>query len=235
MKLKVIVIPHAGGLASAYYPFKKYNSDLFEYHFIELSGRGKRIEESLYENFIEATEDILLQISNVIFEGPYVIFGHSMGSWLSYELYYQILERGFPLPLHMFLSGNRSPFIKPSGTLLDADDEHFIDYIVRNHNANRKIFRIEKLRELFLPILRADYRMMELYRPKLNRTKISVDISVLGGDEDPLIISGFLDWQRLANANIYFKKYSGKHFYIFDKFEEVSNDMRHTIELKHQV
>lgn len=229
MKIKVIVIPHAGGMASAYYPFKKFNTDYFEYEFIELSGRGKRIQEELYNDFYEAVEDIIEQIRNIVCEGPYVIFGHSMGSWLAYELYYNIVEKGFPLPIHMFLSGNRSPFVKPNVSLIEYDDDQFIDYIIKNHDATKKIFRVPKLRKLFLPILRSDYTMMETYRPIKNRKKIDVNISVLGGNSDPLIEYGFYNWEHLTNTNIDFKIFDGNHFYIFNKFEEVSNFMRETL------
>lgn len=235
MKINVIVIPHAGGMASTYYKFKKYNEELFNFHFVELSGRGRRVHEKLYCSFAEAVDDIYEQVKEIICEGPYILFGHSMGSWLTYELYYRILKEQAPLPIHIFFSGNRSPFTKQELSVINLDDDEFIDYIITNHEATKKIFEIKKLRKLFLPILRSDYTIMEKYEPLMDREKIKANISVLGGELDPLLDRGFYDWKELTLGNCDYVKYDGKHFYIFNKFQEVSDYMGQTIKTLYEL
>ena len=230
MKINVIVIPHAGGMASAYYKFKKYKPELFEFHFVELSGRGGRAREKLYNSFHEAVDDIYIQIKDIICEGPYTLFGHSMGSWLTYELYYRILSEELPLPIYIFFSGNRSPFTKQDLSVINLDDQAFSEYIMKNHEAPKKIFKVKKLRKIFLPILRSDYEIMEKYQPALGREKMSVDISVLGGESDPLLSKGFYDWEKLTLGSCDSIKFEGKHFYIFEKMKEVTDYMADIIQ-----
>lgn len=226
MKINVFVIPHAGGTASTYYKLKEYKPDIFQFHFVELSGRGRRSREKLYSTFEEAVDDIFNQIKNEICEGPYILFGHSMGSWLTYELYYRILSEGMSPPIYIFFSGNRSPFTKPDDvSVINMDDQTFSEYIMKNHEAPQKIFKVKKLREIFLPILRSDYEMMERYNPETGREKISVDISILGGETDPLLSEGFYDWKKLTQGHCNSVKFQGKHFYIFEKMKEVTDYM----------
>jgi len=40
-------------------------------------------------------------------EGNYAIFGHSMGAWIAWEMLQEITRRGLPLPVRLFVSGNR--------------------------------------------------------------------------------------------------------------------------------
>lgn len=40
-------------------------------------------------------------------EGAYALFGHSMGAWIVWEMLQEIHRRGLPLPVRLFVSGNR--------------------------------------------------------------------------------------------------------------------------------
>lgn len=39
--------------------------------------------------------------------GPYALFGHSMGAWLAWEVLQELARRQLPLPLRLYVSGNR--------------------------------------------------------------------------------------------------------------------------------
>lgn len=101
MSFKVIVLPHAGGMASAYSFLKKHEDGFIEFELVELAGHGSRTNEPLNETVEQAAEDIYYEIQDIIEDNDYVILGHSMGSWLAYELYYKILEEDNTLPLHI--------------------------------------------------------------------------------------------------------------------------------------
>ena len=79
-------LPYAGGSEVAYYKWKKYLHPSIELIPIELKGRGKRFNEIFYESLEEAVDDIFENIKDKIINNDYAIYGHSMGSLLSYEL-----------------------------------------------------------------------------------------------------------------------------------------------------
>jgi surfactin synthase thioesterase subunit len=49
----------------------------------------------------------LLPLARVRRQGPYALFGHSMGAWIVWEMLQEISRRGLPLPVRLFASGNR--------------------------------------------------------------------------------------------------------------------------------
>ncbi|SFO35961.1 Surfactin synthase thioesterase subunit [Pseudobutyrivibrio sp. UC1225] len=223
--INVLVIPHAGGMASTYYPLKKIEQNMFNFIFLELPGRGRRFKENLVYNMEDVVEDLFAQIRGIITEGPYVLLGHSMGSWVAYELYYKILSENAPVPMHIFFSSNRSPYYKPDWTIAHDTDENFIRHILQYGQTSEDVFNKPLLRKRFLPILRADYLVMDGYFPKEKNQKMDVNISILGGDNDMLISTGFNEWKELTNGRCDDKIFPGGHFYILSKANEVVDYM----------
>ena len=78
----------------------------------ELAGRGTRFREPCYQSVDEASDDISKRISGQIkYDEEYVIFGHSMGALLTYEIYYKLKQIGMKEPRHLFVSGQNPPHI----------------------------------------------------------------------------------------------------------------------------
>jgi hypothetical protein len=50
-------------------------------------------------------------------QGRYALFGHSMGAWIVWEMLQEITRKGLPLPLHLFVSGNRWVYMPGCGEL----------------------------------------------------------------------------------------------------------------------
>lgn len=220
--LKVICLPHAGGMASSYVGLKRSAAEYMDFRLVELAGRGSRTCEPLYETLEQAVEDIYEQIKNEIEESDYVLFGHSMGSWLAYELYYKIKSMGSRLPLHLFFSGNTPPAANNNTREFDKmSDKEFIDYIVENGQTSREMFEIEELRDIFLPVLKSDYRILENYKLLDGRERINENITVLGGLSDNMISGKLEDWGKMTDKKCSIHYFEGDHFYLFQKAEEI--------------
>ena len=231
MGTTVIVIPHAGGMASAYYDFLKFADAYVDFKIVELPGHGGRFDEDLVNTFEKAVDDIYLQCKDVIENGEYVVFGHSMGSWLAYELYYKIKSEGMPLPMHMFFSGNNSPYKERSLSFSTMSDEEFIQHILKNEQTSEEIFKNPELRALFLPVLRSDYSLLENYKPVPGREPVDCNISILCGMSDPLLMGGVSEWNELTARECEITYFEGNHFYLFNNLEEVFDYVYRNIEM----
>jgi surfactin synthase thioesterase subunit len=111
-----------------------------------------------------------------------------MGAWLGYEMVLEIERRGrSALPLRVFLGGSRSPSL--AGPEFDPDRDTpalsalpknlFWDAFARRYGANPDLEKSEALRDLLLPTLRLDFRLMERYRPSAVETPNGVrDVSM---------------------------------------------------------
>lgn len=225
---KVICLPHAGGMAMSYKCFERYADKDIQFIIVELSGHGGRCGEGLYNTFEEAVDDIYKQIKDVIREEEYIIFGHSMGSWLAFELYYKIKREKNTMPMHMFFSGNVSPFyekdrIKSS----DLSDEVFLENIVREGLTSREIFEDSKLREIFLPVLKHDFQMLEDYYPEASRELIHCEITVMGGYQDISMGNKIESWRSLTSKKCKVYYFKGDHFFLFSNAQEVVKIIAH--------
>ncbi|MDB8634178.1 thioesterase II family protein, partial [Streptococcus mutans] len=89
-KVVLFCIPHAGGNSSIFNKWSGYMPDNIIFKPIELSGRGKRLNEKLDTSFEGMVGDVFNSIKKIMvnFDMDYYIFGHSMGAWIVLELLY---------------------------------------------------------------------------------------------------------------------------------------------------
>lgn len=104
-EIKLFCIPYSGGSAEVYRKWSKSLSSDIQLFPVELPGHGKRIFEPLRDDIDTIVEDITATIaSNVASNDDYAIFGHSLGSLLTFETYYKLIENGVHKPQHIFLA-----------------------------------------------------------------------------------------------------------------------------------
>ena len=138
----IFCIPYAGGAASAYGQLKEEakqrNNELV---LLELSGHSSRVMEPLYKDFAEATDDCCSMIKEYLnshYVERYSIFGHSMGSWLTYEVVDKLKkDPSIQLPDKLFISGNRVPQISEKVKTGHMTDDELIQGIFSSYNTKR--------------------------------------------------------------------------------------------------
>lgn len=224
-KIKLFCIPYAGGTAYSYMNFKEYLSE-FEIIPVELKGRGRRFKEEFYESFNEAVDDIYDQIKDKISDCRYAILGHSMGSWIAYDLYYKILDNKNMLPIHMFFSGRESPnTIKSDCSIYDESDDVLIESLRKLGGMDEEIIKNTEIFGMFLNIIRADMKVLNDYLFKERSIKISTSVTILSGTNDESInYRNLHNWTKLMEGEVSIVKIEGSHFYLNEnrkKFCEV--------------
>lgn len=84
-EVNLLCIPYAGGGASAYYAWKKRLNSKVGLYAVQLPGRENRIVDTPYESIHDMIPDLLEEM-DVVVQKPYILFGHSMGAKVAYEL-----------------------------------------------------------------------------------------------------------------------------------------------------
>ncbi len=220
-KLKLFCLPFAGGSAMAYMSWRKQLDKRIDLKPIELSGRGKRFGEPLYHSIDEVIEDIYVQISDELYGTSYAVFGHSMGAILAYELIRKIIHHTKQEPIHVFLSGRYPPYIEAEEkNVYLLPDKEFIDSIIELGGTNKEVVNNKELLDLFLPILRSDYKLVETYKHSGSILSLNCDITVLNGKYDNCIIGKDINrWREYTNKTCSFYEFEDGHFFI-NKFKE---------------
>src|SRR5689334_19306023 len=112
-KVNLFCIPFAGGNKYSYREVIEFTDERFNLLRLELPGRGTRVGERLLKNIHEITDDIFEQLKDQLI-APYAIYGHSLGALLSYLVTKKIIERNLNAPIHLFVSGGKSPSVRIS-------------------------------------------------------------------------------------------------------------------------
>ncbi len=232
--MKLFCFPYAGGSSAIFSRWNPFIDSRIEIKPIELAGRGKRINEAYYNSFNEVIDDVLSIIINEIDDNvDYAFFGHSMGAKISYELTQKILRKGLPGPKHIFFSGRGAPYV------LDEDekqyhnlpDDEFKKEIINLGGTPKEFFEHPELLEVFLPLLKSDFKLAE--RDEIDKEIIPLpcDITLFLGKEEeitPLQVTG---WKNYTSGNCSINYYNGGHFFINEKVEEIVGEINNTIQL----
>ena len=83
------------------------------------TGKNSRLHEKPVEDLAVLADAFFQILRSEVNTGPYVVFGHSMGAWIAYEVLRRIDAEDLCLPLKFYASGNRSPIFY--GKEFDSD------------------------------------------------------------------------------------------------------------------
>jgi medium-chain acyl-[acyl-carrier-protein] hydrolase len=218
---KLFCFSYAGGSAAIYYSWKKYFSNRFEVIPIEFSGRGSRFFEPLFQSMDEMLEDLHLQIHKHMDGSQFALFGHSLGGLLAYELAYKLKERYGILPHHLFISAHSAPHIEKDCKKLtySLPQEQFLEEVAAMGGTPPQFFEEPDLQKLFIPVLRADFRISEMYCFTEKLEPLQCDITLFTGSEDDGVEGDIFEWKQHTGRKFAFYEFEGDHFFIHEHKE----------------
>ncbi len=223
-RIKLFCLPYAGGSAMIYKSWKRYLDSRIDLRPVELAGRGLRFKEPLYSNAEEAVNDLCNNIIEQLDEEPFAFFGHSMGTILTYELVQKVIAQTKKVPLHVFFSGRYPPFVDVKNEKIHMlPDKEFLAELKHLGGMDNEVLENKEILELFLPILRSDYKLVDTYRHNGSIAKFNCDITVLNGNSDKYIEGKEVNrWRECTINNCWFYEFDDGHFFINKYKEEVA-------------
>lgn len=229
-KIKLFCFPYAGGSTQIYHSWTRRLDPQIELVPIELSGRGKRFNEPLYKDFNDLIDDVFHQIQPDILETPYAFFGHSLGALIAFELVRKIVADDLPYPRHVFYSGKSAPQIEKRRKIIFhlLDSEQFKTEIIKLGGTPPGIFENKEVEELFLPILKNDFKMAESYVFKEGGKLYDGEITVFLGKEDDLTAAQCHEWSNCTSGICKIIYLNGGHFFIHNESEKILSVVNNT-------
>ncbi|MEN9865195.1 MAG: hypothetical protein RL748_785, partial [Pseudomonadota bacterium] len=161
--LRMFCVPYAGSGASTFYPWKMLAPEHVEVCPIQLPGREERVKENHLDQF-DAMLDALFTVVSRHLELPFIIYGHSMGAGLAFELARRLHQQCHQGPRHLFVAAHRSPD-QPYGYphVRSVSQQQVLQVLSRFNGMPRAVLENAELMEMVLPILRADMMVCESY------------------------------------------------------------------------
>jgi medium-chain acyl-[acyl-carrier-protein] hydrolase len=220
--VRLFCFPYAGGGASTFHRWPEYLPDDIELNAIQLPGHETRIGDNPYVELSLLLQE-LMRVLRPFFTQPFAFLGHSMGALIGYELARAIRREGGALPSVLFLSGLRALQIpNPDPPLHDLSERHFLQQLQSRYGMPVNLMQKSELLEVFLPLLRANFRMCEtyVYTPE---APLDCPLSVFGGLQDARISRDDLAaWRVQTNCDLRLRMLEGDHYFFEHSWMDIA-------------
>lgn len=215
-------LPYGGGGASVYYGWQRLLGPRIEVAPIHLPGREDRLDEP----FDHSAEAIASAVAARV-DRPYAIYGHSMGARLGFEVIRALRRRGARPPFRFYPAACLPPDVAwPFTRSVDLPDEDFLKVLVERLNAPAEAWAIPELRELLLPVLRADFAWIAGYRYEDEPPLTVPLVGLAGADDTEAGPSPMLGWSRHTCESFRLHTLPGDHFFLRSATAEVTDLLR---------
>ncbi|WKB55889.1 type I polyketide synthase [Eleftheria terrae] len=226
-RIKFIAFPFAGGGEQSYQILAERLQKDFAFITLALPGRGQQHDIEPYSDWSALVFDLAQEVIQQAAGSPFVLFGHSFGALLAFEVVRALRQCGAPMPLGLILSACPAPQLPrprsepgrqthtlPGTAFLDAVREwgffnsHWLgpstpavqDALLRHAEA----------------ALRADLRLDETYRFAPG-APLALPAVVMGGTQDHSVAPQALQaWQDQFATPLActVERFDGGHFYF---------------------
>jgi medium-chain acyl-[acyl-carrier-protein] hydrolase len=215
--LRLFCFPYAGGGASVFHRWSEGLPGTVDVCAVQLPGRENRLGEPARADMLGLARETAAGLRPFL-ELPFAFFGHSMGARLSFEIARVLRSDDGTLPVRLLVSAGRAPQVPRDAPPLHALPEaDFVRGLRERHNVPEAVLRDPELRELFLPLLRADFAAVEtyLYVPE---EPLSCPIFAFGGLDDSALPREHLEaWREQTSGSFRLEMISGDHFFVVSR------------------
>lgn len=224
--LPLLCFPHAGGGAAFFRAWPRRLGPGVAVRPIVPPGREARRREPLCTSLDALVAALMPQLRSHI-DGPFAVFGHSLGALVAYDVCRRLEQR----PVCLLVSGRRAPHLParlpPLHRLPRAE---FLARIERLNGIPREVLADRDLVDAVLPALRADFQVSETYVAG-RATRLAVPIVAMAGAADPLVTPReMLAWRSVTTAAFAVRVFAGDHFYLRDAAPEPLAAVRSELE-----
>lgn len=228
VECELLCLAHAGGSSLAYRDWGAWAPSWLGVRPVELPGRGRRLTEAPLRR-MRVLAGALASVIERREDGPYALFGHSMGALVAFEVTQLLRARGCRGPRHLFVSAMAPPQSGRgrAGALHTAPDEVLVERLRTYNGTPPEVLANDELLALVLPTIRADFEVLETYLPNL--APLDVPVTVFGGRDDPLVSpADLMGWRTVASMSG-LRVFTGGHFYLADQGRAVVDAIASTL------
>lgn len=188
---------------------------------IEYSGRGKRSNEKLIDDYNIFLMDVASQINEKITTKWFAILGYSIGSAVTYDLISKKLLKF--QPIHSFMCARGS--LKKSSesqSYSGLSDQDFLDKMIGLGGMDKRILEDKRFLDIYMRPVRADYKLWEQFKYAEDTPLMPCNITAIYRSKDPLA-GGVTVWEEMTEGNVDYFEMGENHFFINQCYKEMSN------------
>ena len=221
-RVRLICLPHAGGGVAVFHPWKKELPEEIELVAVQLPGRDARYHEALRTDLDEMVNELAEAVTAAPPASRLAIFGHSMGGLLALELARALGKRQLPPDL-LIVSGRAAPRLQvgQDDYLHSLPDAELVDRLcVRYGGMPAVLLADPALMAIYLPILRADLKLVETYRHVADPVQHWPLVVYGGADDHGITRVALQQWERQTSGPFSMHVLPGDHFFYQNRRAE---------------
>lgn len=210
---KIVVFPYAGGSPQAFRDWGPLLEPQYELWALQLPGRASRFLESCLDDMDAVVEAVMTELPALVAGAEFSFFGHSNGALVAYACTQRLERLGARLPRHVFLSGKKPPNGPPRRDS-ELSDPELVRFLTELGGMPQEVVANDELVELCLPMIRADLKVGESFRPH-NRVRLATPVSILGGAQDnDTTLETLGGWHQFCHRVQRVELLPGDHFFL---------------------
>ena len=211
--LRLFALPHAGGGASLYQSWRGRLPVGVELWAVQLPGHETRLAEPLVGH-VPTLMGALVEALRPVLDRPFVLFGHSLGGLLAFELARALRRQALPAPLHLLVSSSEPPPAASDGPPLHSQpDQALVARLQRLGGTAPELLANAEYLSLLLPVFRKDLELLETYVAE-PEPPLTVPLTALGGQEDTVPREALERWRTHTSRFGGVHLLPGGHFYL---------------------
>jgi medium-chain acyl-[acyl-carrier-protein] hydrolase len=221
IKRRIICITHSGSYASQYAVWEKYLPNDVECVIYERPGSGTRLNEEFCLNWEILIRDAVQSIAPYL-DLPYILFGHSLGGSIAFEVAKELEKSNKKLPAYVALGDREAPNFQADKLRHHLSDEEFGQMLIADYGMAKELVESPEIMEFFLPMLKHDFWLADTYYEQYGSDtyKIKSNITVFRPDESNDLLESQLAWQNFSTGEFKLITIQGDHFFVFKHAED---------------
>lgn len=218
-KARLVCIPHAGASGDVYAPWARELEGVLEVWGVTPAGRRHRSREALNSNPTLLIDEIVAGIAEFD-DLPLIIFGHSMGALIGYEVAVKLESKGEG-PRLVIVSGSSAPHLRSKRADHQASDEELAAALVDWGGTSAELLGDPHVKQFTLPPLRADLRLCDNYE-RSEPAQLRAALATLAGRQDQVApLADVRAWRLYSSNYLGVTTIDGGHFFVSTRRSQV--------------
>ncbi len=213
-KLRLFCFPYSGAGASIFRPWVGNLPAEIEVCPLRLPGREDRLGEAPFTSILPLARTLANALLPDL-DRPFAFFGHSLGALVAFEVARYLKACMSVQPAHLVVSAHAAPHLPHSTPPIHAlPEDQFLEKIRELNGTSEAVLACAELRQIILPILRADFTACETYT-FVPGEALDCPISAFGGLQDACLTRAGLEaWRIHTRGTFKLRMFPGDHFFI---------------------
>jgi medium-chain acyl-[acyl-carrier-protein] hydrolase len=222
---RLFLFPYAGGGPAVFNTWYSNTPETIESWIAHYPGRGSRYSEPPIKKISTLVEQLSLAIQPHV-DKPYIFFGHSLGGLVAFELTRQLRRQNQPQPQILFVSACSAPHLPdPHSPIHALPETEFLKSLGQLNGIPSEVSNQPEVMKLLLPVLRADFEIVENYAYSAD-TPLDCPIIAYSGLDDPRVNQEHIEgWVLHTNSKFKSQYFPGDHFFINSAREALINSI----------